>query len=180
MKTLRGVRRQQKAMVVEQLREKFTQCDVAVLTRYTGLKVPEINELRDELKRIHTEYRVVKNTLVRRAIEGTEVAVIKDLIEGPLAIAFAKGDIVPVAKLLTSYAKEHPQLQIHAGWMRGRILNAKEVESAATLPGKEELVAKLLFLLNSPVVRLMSIMREIPGRLVRTLSEIQKQKEKSP
>jgi len=173
------VKRREKERIVEELKEKFARSDVAVLTRFTGLKVSEINQLRNDFKKISVDYHVVKNTLVRRAMEGTDIALLREHIQGPLAIALAQRDVVPVAKVLTSFAKEHPQLKIHVGVAQGRVMKAEEIEQAATLPGRDELVAKLLFLLNAPVVQLMSLLREIPGKLVRTLAAIQQQKEKS-
>lgn len=169
--------RGEKQKAVEELRAKFAQSDVAVLTRFSGLKVSELGELRRGLKKISVDYHVVKNTLMRRAMEGTDVALLKDRIRGPLAIALGKGDVVALAKALTGFMKDHPKLQIEAGLAGGRVLDGKEVEQAATLPGKDELLAKLMFLLNAPVAGLMGVMREIPGKLIRTLDAIRAQKE---
>jgi large subunit ribosomal protein L10 len=155
------VKRQEKERIVEQIREKLAPCDVAVLTRFSGLKVSEINRLRMELKKISVDYHVVKNSLVKRALEGTDIALLVDHFQGPLAIALSRGDIVPVAKLLTGYMREHP----------------KEVERAATLPSREELVAKLLFLMNAPLIQFMNVLKGVLGQLIRTLAAIRKQKE---
>ncbi len=171
------MKRQQKERIVGQIREKLSPCDVAVLTRFSGLKVSEINQLRRELRKISVDYHVMKNTLVKRALEGTDIALLRDHFQGPLALALSRGDIVPVAKLLTGYMKDHPRLAIHAGFVRGRVLGAKEVEQAATLPGREELVAKLLFLMNAPLIQFMNVLKGVLGQFVRTLAAIQKQKE---
>ena len=173
------MKRQQKERIVEQIREKLSLCDVAVLTRFSGLKVSEINQLRRELRKISVDYHVMKTTLVKRAMEGTDIALLRDHLQGPLALALARGDIVPIAKLLTGYRKDHPKLAIHAGLVRGRVLGAKEVEQAATLPGREELVAKLLFVLSAPLVGLMNVLKGVPAQLIRTLAAIQKEKEAS-
>lgn len=169
--------RGEKQRVVEELRAKFAQSDVAVLTRFSGLKVSELGELRGGLRKISVDYHVVKNTLVRRAMEGTGIALLREHIQGPIAIALGKGDIVPLAKALTGYMKDHPKLKIEVGLARGRVLDAKALEQAATLPGREELVAKLMFLMKAPVAGLMGVMREIPGKLIRTLDAIRKEKE---
>ncbi len=169
--------REDKQKAVEDLRDKFARYDVAVLTRFSGLKVSEMGELRRGLKKVSAEYQVVKNTLFRRAMEGTDVALLREHIRGPIAIAFGKGDIVSLAKALTGYMKEHPKFQIEAAVVGGRLLEAKAVEEAATLPSREELVAKLMFLLNAPVAGLMGVMREIPGKLIRTLDAVRRQKE---
>ena len=171
--------RHEKERIVEDLKEKFAMCEVAILTRYSGLKVQEINELRNHLKKISVDYRVVKNNLVQRAMEGTDVALLREHIHGPLAIALARGDIVPAAKLLTGYAKDHPNLEIHAGLAQGRFLDAQEIEQAAKLPSKEELVGQLMSIMNAPLIQLMNVMREVVAKLVRTLDAIQRQKAKS-
>ncbi len=169
--------REEKQKAVQDLRDKFLRYDVAVLTRFSGLKVSELGELRRGLKKISVDYQVVKNSLLKRAMEGTDVALLRNHIRGPLAIALGKGDIVSLAKALTVYMKEHPKFQIEAGVVGGKLLEGQAVEEAATLPSREELVAKLLFLLNAPVAGLMGVMREIPGKLLRTLDAIRQQKE---
>jgi large subunit ribosomal protein L10 len=174
---LNPVKRAEKENIVEELKEKFERSDVAVLTRFVGLKVPEINQLRDECKKIAVDYHVVKNTLVRRAMQGTAVARLEDRIEGPIAIALAQKDIVPVAKLLVDYVKTHPPLRIHAGLVQERVLDGKAVEQIATLPSREELLAKLLFLMNAPLIQLMNVMTGVQSKLVRVLAAIQQQKE---
>jgi large subunit ribosomal protein L10 len=171
------VKRIEKERIVEKIREGLVSRDVAVLTRFSGLKVSEINELRRQLKRIFADYHVVKNTLVKRAMEGTVVALLRDHFRGPVAIALARGDIVPMAKLLAGYMKDHPKLTIHAGLAQGKILSAKEVEQAATLPGREQLLGKLMFLMNTPLIRFMTVLKGVPGQLIRTLAAVQKQKE---
>ncbi len=170
------VKRQDKERLVDRLRERFGESDVAVFTRFSGLSVMEMNQLRNELKRASVDYRVVKNTLLKRAMEAGGMAHLRDLVEGPLAVATTRGDIVALARTLTGFMKDHPKLEIHAGLLRGRVLDAKTVERAATLPSREELIGKLLYLLNSPVIRLMNALKDIPGSLVRTLSAIQDQK----
>lgn len=173
------MKRQDKERIVEELKEKFARHDVAVLTRFTGLKVPELNQLRDDFKKLSVDYRVVKNTLFRRALEGTDIALLRDYIHGPIAIAFTQGDIVPVAKVLTRYAKDHPSLKIHVGLSVGKLLEARALEQAATLPDRDELVAKVLYLLNAPLIQLLNTLRAVPSKLVRTLAAIQEQKEKT-
>ncbi len=173
------MKRKEKERIVGDLRASFSPCDVAVLTRFSGLKVWEINRVREEFKKISVDYRVVKNTLVKKAMEGTDVALLREYFQGPVAVALARGDIIPVAKLLTGFMKEFPKLAIHAGLAQGKLLTAKEVELAATLPSREELVAKLLFLLNAPLTSLMNVMQAVPAQLVRTLAAIQEQKAKA-
>lgn len=170
------MKRQDKERVVDELRQRFAESDVAVLTRFSGLNVMEMNQLRNELKKASADYRVVKNSLVRRAMEGGGMAPLRDVVEGPLAVATTRGDIVALARILTGFMKDHPKLEIHAGLVRGRVLDAKTVERAATLPSREELVGKLLYLLNCPLVRLMNALKEIPGSLMRTLAAIKDQK----
>jgi large subunit ribosomal protein L10 len=174
----RGVKRTEKTRIVEELRAKFVPCDVAVLTRFSGLKVSEINRLRNDLRRISVDYRVVKNTLVKQAMEGTDIALLGDHLQGPIAIAIARGEIGPIAKMLTGYIKDHPKLSIHAGLAQGRVLTGKDVEQAATLPGREEMLARLMYMLNAPLVRMLNALNGVPANVVRTLGAIQREKEK--
>jgi large subunit ribosomal protein L10 len=173
------VKGQQKEKIVEELRDKFARNQVAILTRFSGLKVHEINQLRNEFKKISVDYRVVKNTLVRRAMEGTDIALLRDHVHGPLALALTQGDIVPVAKLLTDFVKDHPKLKIHVGLTLGKVLDAKAVGEAARLPTKEELLMKMMSVMNAPVVQVLIVVREVIAKLVRTLDAIQKQKANS-
>jgi ribosomal protein L10 len=173
------VKREDKERIVAGLREKFTHCEVAILTRYSGLRVEEINGLRNELRKVSVDYHVVKNTLANRAMEGTDVAMLRDHLQGPLAIALTRGDIVHAAKLLTAFAKDHPRLEIYMGMAQGRVLDANVIEKAAKLPSKEELVAKLMSVMNAPLVQMISVMREVVAKFMRTLNAIQQQKANS-
>jgi large subunit ribosomal protein L10 len=171
------VKRSEKERIVEALRARFVPSDVAVLTRFSGLKVSELNRLRNELKKISVDYHVVKNTLVKQAVEGTDIALLRDHFHGPIAIALTRGDIVFLAKALTGYMKDYPKLQIQAGLAQGKVLDAKEVEQAATLPSREELLAKVMYLMNAPLIGLMTVLKEVPAKVTRTIAAIRKQRE---
>ena len=171
--------RQQKEQVIEDLKGKLAENNVGVFTRYSGLKVLEINQIRNDLKKVSADYHVVKNTLFLRAIDGTEIAALKDHIHGPLALAVAKDDIVPVAKLLAGFTKNFPKLEVHVGFADGQVIDSKGIEYAATLPGKEELQAKLLFMMNAPLTNFMNVLRAVHIKLLLTIKAIQQQKEET-
>ena len=171
--------RQEKEQVIEDLKGKLAENNVGVFTRYSGLKVLEINKIRNDLKNISADYHVVKNSLFMRAIDGTEIAPLKDHIHGPLALAVAKDDIVPVAKLLAGFAKSYPKFEVHVGFANGKVIDTKGVEFAATLPSKEELQAKLLFLMNAPLTNFMHVLRAVHIKLLLTIKAVQQQKEET-
>ncbi len=147
--------RPEKVAAVEEIREKLTTSHAAVLTEYRGLSVPDLAELRATLRASGTTYKVYKNTLARRAVDGAEIdGGLRELLVGPTAFAFIdQGDVVAAAKALDEFSKSHQALVIKGALLDGRFISAEQVEELAGLPSREELLAKLAGAFQAPVRR---------------------------
>jgi large subunit ribosomal protein L10 len=167
----------QKKQLVEDLHAKFEKSKIVILTDYKGLNVSKINELRRKLTDANIEYRVVKNTLLARASEDTDVAAVKDHFTGPTAIALSYDDPVAPAKVLADFAKDNDKLEIKIGVMAGKLLDVQAIKSLSELPSREVLLSQLLSVMNAVPTALVRALTNVPEKLLYALQAIKDQKE---
>jgi len=160
-----AVTKAKKTAQVEKLSKDLQNVSNVVVATYTKMTVPQDYELRKVLRVAGAKYQVVKNTLAEKAAKGTKVeGALKDLA-GVTSIAYTTGDPVAMAKALTKYAKDMPEFTFKVGVVEGRVVTIKEIEALATMPSKEELYSKLLYLLNAPAQRLVTAMGAVGRNL---------------
>jgi large subunit ribosomal protein L10 len=172
-----AVGRAKKTEQVEKLSTELKSVSSVIVATYSKLTVAQDYELRKTLRTSGAKYRVIKNTLAERAAKGTKVEEVLKGLAGVTSIAYTQGDPVALAKALAKYAKDNPEFTFKAGVVEGRAVSIKEIESLATMPSKEELYSKLLFLLNAPAQRLATVINATGRDLAVVLNQgVEKQK----
>ena len=171
------LRIEEKQQIAEDLRDRLSKSAIIVLTDYKGLDVAAMNDLRRRLRAEGIEYQVVKNTLLIRAAEDNDIALIKDYFKGPSAIALSYDDPIAPAKVLSEFAKENKKLEIKAGVMNGQVLDANAIKALAKLPSREVLLGQFLSALNAIPTSFVRTLAEIPRSFVGVLAAIRDQKE---
>jgi len=167
----------EKKKIVEELKEELAWAKTAYLFDYRGIKVGPVNQLRRKIEASDCRYRVEKNTLIGHAVEGTELEDVGRGLAGMTAIAYSGEDPVALAKVVTEFAKENPTFTFKAGVVRGRVITGDQLKEIASLPGREELLSKLVFLLQSPIRGLVTALAGTSRNLVTVLSQIAEKKE---
>lgn len=170
-----GLNRSEKAVVVEEIGAKIADAQSIILAEYRGLEVEAITVLRRQAREAGVYLRVLKNTLARRAVAGTPFESLSDQMVGPLIYGIST-DPVAAARVLNDFAKGNQKLVLKAGAMRGSLLDVDAVKALATMPSRDELLAKLLGTMQAPVSQFVRTLNEVPGRFVRTLAALEKQK----
>lgn len=170
--------RAKKEELVATYQEHLTVAPHAFIVGYKGVSVPQVTELRAKVRELGAGYMVVKNRLALRAIEGQPLDGLKDHFHGPTAIAYSNDDPVALAKTLTDFAKDVPVMEFKGGLLNGQLVEAEQIKEIANLPSREELIAKMIFLLQSPITRLVRGLAAIPQQFVSVLEQIRIEKEK--
>jgi large subunit ribosomal protein L10 len=154
--------RPDKVAKVDEVKSKVASTGTAVVTEYRGMTVAQISTLRRQLRTLGADYKVFKNTLVLRAIDGTPVAPLGEFLTGPTAIAFIDGDVSAVAKALRDFAKETPKLIVKGGVSDGKLLSFKDLSALADLPSRDVMLAQFAGLLASPLRTMASLLKAVP------------------
>ncbi len=162
------------------LRENLDGVTTLFLLENHGLNVNDVNRLRSEVRKSDATYKVVKNTVVRLAVEGTEMEGITPFLTGPKVLAYTGGDGVVLAKVLKDFIKKHPELQFEQAFLEGQILEAKDAEKIAELPSRDELITKLAYLLQSPIRRLAVALNGPIQHLANVVGQIAEKGEEAP
>ncbi len=168
----------EKKEVVAEVSERLKKAQTVILAEYRGLPVEDITVLRSKARASGVYLRVLKNTLARRAVQGTPFEKLADQMVGPLAYGISD-DPVAAAKVLHAYAKSNDKLVIKGGAMPGQVMSAKEVGQLATMPSREELLAKLLGTMQAPIAKFVQTLNEVPAKFVRTVAAVRDQREKA-
>jgi len=151
----------------------------AVAAEYRGLTVTEMTELRAKARASNVYLRVVKNSLARRAVEGTDFACMQEGFVGPLVLAFSQEDPGAAARLVKDFAKEHKKLEVKLVSIGGQLLGPGELERLASMPTRDQAISLLMAVMKAPVEKLARTLNEVPGKFVRTVAAIRDQKQAS-
>jgi large subunit ribosomal protein L10 len=174
-----GLNLEQKRAVVAEVVAEVAAAQTIVVAENRGLAVGDLTTLRANARKEGVYLRVVKNTLARRAVEGTPFASMADQLVGPLMYGISKDPVAP-AKVFCEFAKTHDKLVIKAGGMPNYLMDAEGVKALAGMPSREELLAKVLATMQAPVAQFVRTLNEVPGRFVRTLAAVRDAKESQP
>jgi large subunit ribosomal protein L10 len=173
-----GLNLEQKQALVAEVSAKVAQAQAIVVAEYRSLQVGEITNLRAKARSAGVYFRVLRNTLARRAVADTPFSGLAEHMKGPLIYGIS-GDPVAVAKVLNEFAKGNDKLVIKAGAMPNQVMTAKEVATLASMPSRQELIAKLLGTMQAPIAKFARTLNEVPSKFVRTLAAVRDQKEKA-
>ena len=167
----------EKETIVAEVAEIANSAYSVVVAEYAGLEANDMNTLRDKAREGGVCIRVVKNTLARRAIEGTEYACLQDSLVGPLVMAFSQEDPGSAARVLKEFAKDNDKLVVKALSISGQLLAASELDRLAKLPTKDQSISMLMSVMQAPITKLARTLNEVPGKLVRTVAAIRDDKQ---
>ena len=168
----------QKQKDLDSLTEQFQKAKAAVVVGFQGMTVAKDQELRNQLREAGVSYEVVKNTLARKAAAGTPLEAATDQFKGVTAVALSTGDPVGLSKAISKFTKANPDIfSFKVGLVEGKVVELKEVESIANLPSRDELISKMLFLINAQAQRLVTVIQAVPRNLAVVMDQVRAQKE---
>lgn len=167
----------QKKEIVTKLHDDLKKSSIVIVTDYKGLDVAAVTKLRSELTKENIEYRVIKNTLLRRAAEDTDAAVLNDMFKGPSAIAISYDDPVTPAKILSKFAETNDKLEIKGGVLQGKIMDMSGIKALSALPSREILLSQVLSAMNAVPTGIVQVLAAVPRGLLNALQAIKEQKE---
>jgi len=171
-----GLNLDAKKAVVADVSEQLTGAQAVIVAEYRGLEVGQVTELRAKAREAGVYLRVLKNTLVCRAVEGTPFEGLADQMVGPLIYGFSTDPVAP-AKVLVEFSKTNEKLVVKGGAMPGYVMDAEGVKALASMPSREELLATLLGTMQAPVAKFVQTLNEVPSKFVRTLAAVRDAKE---
>ena len=171
--------RDEKTAIVQEMSDKFAGAKLAVLADYRGLKVPVFQELRRELKKSNTDVKVVKNTLLRRAVQGTAFEAMDEFLSGTTAVAVAGDDPVAPAKAIVEFSKKNPALEIKTAILEGKLLSADDLVALSKMPSREELLGRFVGVLAAVPTNFVQVLCGVPRKFVYALQAISDQKQAS-
>jgi large subunit ribosomal protein L10 len=151
--------KEEKQQTTGSLNEQFQAIDSAFLINYEGVKVVDITEIRSRIREIDGSYVVLKNTLAKRAAKGTKLEQLESFFQGPTAVAYHPRDVVGLAKLLTEIGKSNPKFEFKAALVEGKLATVSEIKALASMPSREVMLSKLLFLLKAPLQQLATVLK---------------------
>jgi large subunit ribosomal protein L10 len=166
----------EKSQAVEELKGRFQKAVVTLLADYKGLKVSEITQLRQELRKHQAELKVLKNTLATLALKGTEMEALSQYFVGTTAVVTGSADPVHPAKVLVKFAKDNEKAKIKAGFLSGKLMQPGEIETLSKLPSREEMLAKMLGSMKAPAQNLYNVMTAIPRKWATVLAAVRDKK----
>ncbi|MBF0415097.1 MAG: 50S ribosomal protein L10 [Magnetococcales bacterium] len=170
------MKQDEKGVIIDEVHQIMEKSSIIIATHYRGLTVAQMGDLRKRMHDNGCQFRVVKNTLAKRASSGTPFESLSGLLSGPTGLAFSVDPVAP-AKVLTGFVKDNPTLEIRGAVMNGQLLDGTSIAKLATMPSREVLLAKLLGTMNGPIQNFVGVLAAVPASLVRVLDQIRQSKE---